>query len=158
MKAVYLFTGPVKSGKSSKLTKWIKTKQGVAGILSLVIDGKKHLYSISKKQDKCLESFSENALEVGRYKFDPDVFLWAQKELIESIKKNPDFLIIDEIGPLEINGSGMEPAVSQVLKLAEEMPDLTLIIVVRESMAGKIQGFYNLKQVRLIDDLQDIAQ
>jgi nucleoside-triphosphatase THEP1 len=158
MKAVYLFTGPVKSGKSSKLFDWIKTKKGVEGILSLMIDGKKHLYSISKKQGKCLEISSKKAINVGRYKFDPDVFKWANKELIEGIDKKPDFLIIDEIGPLEISKKGLEPAVSQVLNLANEMQDLTLVLVVRESMAKKIQDFYHLKYASIINDLQIIGQ
>jgi nucleoside-triphosphatase THEP1 len=158
MKAVYLFTGPVKSGKSSRLYEWIKTREDVAGILSLMIGNKKHLYSISQKQSKCLESHSDNIIHVGRYQFDPDVFNWARTRLSEDLKTNPKVLIIDELGPLEINGKGLDPAVSNVLSNAKDMSNLILIFVVRASLVAKVQEFFKLEHALVIDNLQEIAQ
>ena len=37
-------------------------------------------------------------------------FLWAQNALFNSLDKNLEWLIIDEIGPLELEGKGLEPA------------------------------------------------
>jgi nucleoside-triphosphatase THEP1 len=158
MNAVYLYTGPVKSGKSGRLFNWAKTKVDVSGILSLMINDKKHLYSISQKQSKCLEIDSDNAIRIGRYRFDPDVFGWARKQLAADLKTNPKILIIDEVGPLEINGKGLEPAVLNVLGLAKEIPGLILVLVVRETMVAEVQDFFKLEQALVIDNLQEIAQ
>lgn len=157
MKNVYLFTGPIKSGKSSRLFEWIKAKKSVAGILSLLVDDKKQLYSISKKRGKSLECNLENSLKIGRYQFDPEVFSWARKALINDVNRNPKILIIDEIGPLELDGKGLEPAVSKVLKLTKNMVDLTIVLVVRTAMVLEIQDFYKINNACVITDLQEIT-
>ncbi len=47
---------------------------------------------------------------VGRYTFDPSVLAWVNGVLAAAIVARPDLLVVDEIGPLELEwGSGLAP-------------------------------------------------
>jgi len=155
MKAIYIFTGPVKTGKTTRLFNWIKTKHDAAGILSVMVDDKKHLYSIEQLKSKCLETSSDNAILIGKYAFDPNVFSWAREQLLKGLKTNPEVLIVDEIGFLELKGEGMEPAFSSVLNSLKKMKETTILLVVRESLLEEVIGFYNLNKVIIIKDLNE---
>ena len=49
----------------------------------------------------------------------------------------------------------MEPAFSRMLDLSNEMKETTLLLVVRESLAEEVIGFYNLDNAILIRDLNE---
>ena len=156
MKSIYIITGPIKSGKSTRLFDWVSNQPEAAGILSLLIDGKKYLYSISEKEKKCLETAKENAVKVGRYMFDPDVFYWAQKQLIKELNIAKGYLIIDEIGFLELNGEGLEPMLSNILKKTVKRDDITLLLVVRESLVNQIIEHYKLDNIKIINNINKV--
>ncbi len=153
MSTNYILSGPVKSGKSTRLFDWIHNQSNVSGILSLLIDGKKHLYSISDKEEKCLETSKKNALAVGRYFFDPYVFEWAQKKLINEMNIASRYLIIDEIGYLELEGKGLEPTLSMLIKASQERDDITLLLVVRESLVDQIIEQYKFDNIKIIKSI-----
>ena len=157
MKTIYILTGPVKSGKSSRLFDWVSNQPEAAGILSLLIDGKKHLYSIAEKEKKCLETSKENAVKVGRYMFDQNVFYWAQKQLIEELSIAKGYLIIDEIGYLELKREGLEPTLSDIIKEAEERDDIKLLLVMRESLVNQIIKHYKLDNIKIINNINELT-
>lgn len=157
MKKVYIFTGPVKSGKSTKLFNWVRDHSEVTGILSLQIDGKKHMYAISSKKKKCLETLRKNAINVGRFLFDPSVFNWAQKQMIEELNIAVQYLVIDEIGYLELKGEGLEPALSKILKAIEKRDDITLLLVVRNSLVNQVIEHYKLYNTQIIKNINEVA-
>ena len=152
MKDIFIYTGPVKSGKSTSLFEWIETKSDVAGILSLMFEGKKQLYAIARKEMKCLESGAGEPISIGRYNFDNKVFKWAQNQLLSELETNPKLLIVDEIGFLELKGKGLEPAFSTVFKAIGQM-EITLLLVVRDSLVDRVIDFYKLDHPKLINDL-----
>jgi len=48
--------------------------------------------------------------QMGRYTFDPAVLAWANQVLAAAILARPDLLVVDEVGPLELEwGSGLSP-------------------------------------------------
>ncbi len=55
MSKIYILTGPVNSGKTTKLMNWVEKKSNVGGILTPVVDGKRHLYSIASQKYKIFE-------------------------------------------------------------------------------------------------------
>ncbi|RLD27688.1 MAG: hypothetical protein DRI54_00655 [Bacteroidetes bacterium] len=156
MKTIYIFTGPVKSGKSTRLFDWVDKQPNAAGILSLIIDGKKHLYSISDKKKLCLESSKNTAIKVGRYMFDPDVFYWAQKQLTEELNRAKDLLIIDEIGYLELRGEGLEPTLSKIIKKSEKANNIKLLLVVRESLVNQVIEHYRFDNIKIINNIKEL--
>lgn len=47
---------------------------------------------------------------MGRYTFDLAVIAWANKVLKQAVAAQPDLLVVDEIGPLELErGGGLAP-------------------------------------------------
>ncbi len=72
----------------------------------------------------------------GRYSFDAGVFSWVIERLRVAIARGCDLLIVDEIGPLELEqGRGLAPILSD---LSAETPS-PLLLVVRPELAGRLQ-------------------
>ncbi len=64
---------------------------------------------------------------LGRYTFDPAVLAWANEALKAAIAVPPDLLVVDEIGPLELEqGGGLAPVLGP---LAEGRLPRALIVV-----------------------------
>ncbi len=143
----YILTGKTGIGKTTYLSNWIKDKS-TDGILAPIIKGKRHLQHISSNQIKLLEVDNEienkKTISVGRYLLDEEIFEWAREKLLQSFKANPEYLIIDEIGPLELNNKGIEPAVSQILKSIDNQNKIKFIFVVRENLIDSFLKHFNL--------------
>jgi len=63
--------------------------------------------------------------------------------LLNAIKKDLDWLVIDEIGPLELEGSGLEPAISEILKDRDSFNG-EILCVVRDSIMERFLEHYKL--------------
>lgn len=68
--------------------------------------------------------------------FDEDVLDWACKEAVAALDRSVDYLIFDELGPLEAQrGQGLAPALEYCLKGRSGGSTSTAVIaVVRESI------------------------
>jgi molybdopterin-guanine dinucleotide biosynthesis protein A len=147
MKKLLIFSGPVKSGKSSKLFSFIETNKNAGGILSLLIDGKKYLYDIHSQEKRLLEAEPEDSekeiINVGRYSFKKKVFKWGNEILRKARGEKYSYLIIDEVGPLELAGEGLSSAADDILKNFYDYSP-AIIVVVRESLIKKILTHYKL--------------
>ncbi|MEM9980899.1 MAG: nucleoside-triphosphatase [Bacteroidota bacterium] len=143
---IYLLTGPIGTGKTTQLTKWVAQQQQVAGILAPVRAGKRHLQDITSGEAKILEASptTQQKIQVGRYTFDEAVFAWARVCLQEAIEKLPRYLIIDEIGKLELRQEGLEPAVTEVLQAYQQQVSFDLILVIRDTLLEKSIAHYTL--------------
>jgi nucleoside-triphosphatase THEP1 len=63
----------------------------------------------------------------GRYSFDEDVLSWVVEELRREISQGCDLLIVDEIGPLELEqGRGLAPLLTDLA--AGGLPPLLLVV------------------------------
>lgn len=151
MKDLFLLTGKTKSGKTTELFRWIIDKENVGGILQPVVDGKRFIYSISEKGLIQLEVSATNTssvkdedlIKIGNYLFLQDGFSKARDLLQRDFNSNCEWLIIDEIGPLELNGSGLEPMVSSIMKNSNSFSG-SIILVVRESLIDVVVKKYDL--------------
>jgi nucleoside-triphosphatase THEP1 len=63
----------------------------------------------------------------------------------------PRYLVIDEIGPLELSGRGLEPMVSTILENYERSPKQHLVLVVRDYLLEKVISHYHLRDQILTD-------
>ncbi len=148
IKKIYILTGEIKSGKTTKLMQWTAGKKNIDGVLQPVIDEKRFIYSIGSRTLKILEATEtqpENELIIiGKYKFRKSVFDWTQNILLDCLEKKLDWLIIDEIGPLELEGKGLEPAVSKIFNQVNELNG-NVLCVVRDSVLEKFIEHYMLE-------------
>jgi nucleoside-triphosphatase len=145
--SIYIFTGEIKSGKTTRLQKFISGNPGTDGILAPVINGKKHLVRIKTNETKLLEhdgiDKSVTLTKIGSYDFIKSVFDWGQKELYDAYLQKPTWLIIDEIGPLELKGEALEPMVSKILS-DEKRKEISIILVIRKTLIEKAIEHYKL--------------
>lgn len=148
MKKIILFSGPIHSGKTTRLQKFIADKN-CDGIVAPLNDGKRYIQRIKTGEIKPLETESEDAIVIGKYKFSKHVFDWSRKQLQESLKSKIDFLVIDEIGKLELKDEGYEPILSTVVEQFKNQEDFDLVLVVRESLLQRVIQKYGFSDTEI---------
>jgi len=150
MQSIFILCGSVHSGKTTRLIKWLKDKNNVQGIISPIIDGNRYLVNINSDGKRKLEiesgSSQENIIKIGKYNFDKSVFEWATEIILDAIKSNPEWLIIDEVGPLELQGEGLARAVNKVLSNQNILVGTNLVLIVRDSLMNDFLNHYNLSE------------
>lgn len=148
-KNLLIYLGPIKSGKSSRLYDFSKSRENVAGILSLLIDNKKCIYSIRTKEQKLLEvnkiESNEDTITCGKYVFDKKVFKWAREILKNDLKEKPELIILDEIGPLELSGGGLAPTAFEIVKKSIA-GELKTLVVIRENLLNKFFEYVKINK------------
>jgi len=148
MQSIFIYCGSVHSGKTTRLIKWLIDKNNVQGIISPIIDGNRFLVNINSDEKRELEiesgSSQENVIKVGKYIFDKSVFEWACEIILDAIKSNPDWLIIDEVGPLELQGEGLAKAVDKVFSGKDNLLKTNVVFVVRKQLLNDFLIHYNL--------------
>ncbi|MBI5401813.1 MAG: hypothetical protein HY959_00285 [Ignavibacteriae bacterium] len=146
MNSIYILTGEIKSGKTTRLQKFIDENSNCDGIIAPEIDGYRNLVRIKSGETKLLEYLGGvpyPALTLKcNYKFLDSVFEWGMNELYSAYKQNPGWLIIDEIGPLELECKALDPMVSRILN--EDSNNSNIILVVRKNMLEEVIEHYNL--------------
>lgn len=141
---IFIVSGEIGSGKTTSLMKWASTRNNVGGIFQPVVEGKRFLYDISSRTLKNMEiDFSSAGTKIGKYNFDNRTFDWAQNVLLDCFSKQLEWLIIDEVGPLELEGKGLEPVVSKILQERDQI-NAKLVFIVRTSILEKFVENYDL--------------
>jgi nucleoside-triphosphatase THEP1 len=142
-KKVTILTGEIQSGKTTALFQWVKERKDVAGILTPVVNGKRVFYSIPGAEYYEMEATDseQNILSVGRFNFSAKQFDIANSLILEwSRMPEWKYLVIDEIGPLEIaQQKGLWLSVCEILK---GQTTAESILVVRKSLCGQVQKMF----------------
>lgn len=148
---IYIYTQPVQSGKTTTLQQWLrKNNMRTAGILTPDNDGKRMLYDISRNEFHDLEMDdkypAEESLLVGKYKFGKKGFETARKILLDGLKDHPEWLIVDEVGTLELDdNTGLEPALTEVVNAYKsDSVKGSLILVVRDYLRDEVISRFGL--------------
>jgi nucleoside-triphosphatase THEP1 len=112
---ILLFSDGIQSGKTATLLNWIKGKNNVCGILTPDVDEIRMLYDITQNKYYPFETDVNEIVQVeviGRFVFLKSAFDKAIEILKNAITLKPEWLIIDEIGKLELVDKGLEPRVN----------------------------------------------
>lgn len=152
---IYIYSNPIRSGKTTLLYQWLDSQKKAYGFLTPDIDGKRKLFDISSKSYLDFEldenATSENKISIGRFDFDSAVFKRAQEILLSGKDKDNDWTIVDEVGKLELNQSGLEPALSSVIKHFQSgKANGKLILVIRDYILENCIKHYNLYDAKII--------
>jgi nucleoside-triphosphatase THEP1 len=137
-KPLYYYTGPVQTGKTTRIAEWA-SKNNCTGILAPIINGKRHLRDIKSGEVKLLENDSNiDAISIGRYYFKKEVFEWGRQKLLAEYESEPEWFVIDEYGKLELRDEGLEPAISMIINQWKINKKNNLLIIVRDYLVNDL--------------------
>jgi nucleoside-triphosphatase THEP1 len=158
---IWVLTGPVQSGKTRflrGLAAKLKTKKvAVAGFLSTAVyeNGRLAGYDLLALKGKRPVPYIRRSgrpgwKKTGPYFFVPNALEKAKGQIRDH--RPGDLLIVDEVGPLELRGSGLWPALAEVF----QWPEFKALLVVRTACLSVFRrklGGRRLKIFR-VDDPQ----
>ncbi len=82
-----------------------------------------------------------------RFWFNPEAFYRGRKWIETSLEKQPDVLVIDEVGPMELEGSGW----SGTLDMLAERQGTVQLWSVREQLLSEVIQRWRIKAGNVID-------
>ena len=159
---IFILTGKVHSGKTTRLIEWLHNKDNAAGIISPVINSERQIFLYPDYEYIKLEANENSEKEIllcGKYKFFKDAFIKANNYFDSLDFENLDWVIIDEAGLLELNDEGLHDSMKKAaIKFLEEKTKFSLIIIVRDYLVEKIVDKYNLGKCVVLnkEDLKEI--
>ena len=160
---IIIFCKPIHSGKSTALLNWTKQQQNCYGILMPEIKGLKSFYAINNQEYFEAEVFENNkdtikTQIIGKYIFNSGSFNKANKIIIDAYQKENDFIIIDEIGRLELMQKGFFESLQFILQSSSPKKNLSLLLVVRDTLLNEVVIFFQIKKYQLIHQLNEIEK
>ena len=155
---IYILTAPIHTGKTTSLLQWSAGRNNVYGIFTPDINGKRVFMNASTREQFPMETIDDNepVLEIGRFRFSAVSFNKAGQILADALQQTSGYLVIDEIGPLELRKEGLYDAVKTILQKNDR---LKIILVVREKLVDEIVSFFSLKDpvVITINSLKELG-
>lgn len=128
---------------------WANQRKNIGGILTPDIEGKRKLYNIATKEYFDFQSdvpFAGKTISIGKFHFEKEVFAKAQQILLNSTHQTFDWTIVDEIGKLELQQSGLEPAVSELIKSFQVgKAKGNLLLLIRDYLLDDCISYYQLQ-------------
>jgi nucleoside-triphosphatase THEP1 len=151
---VFVLTGKVNQGKTTLANEIVsKLKKEGIRLQGFVCPGKKNDQSKYTYYIKDIESGVEHLLcslhpdrekqHYGRFYFEEDGIKAGCQIINKSMESQTDLLVIDELGPMEINNKGWAPAIENVL----EHNASAQLWVVRDGLVKPMMRKWNLGHV-----------
>jgi nucleoside-triphosphatase THEP1 len=159
--SIIIFSKPIHSGKTTDLMSWCKTQKTCSGILMPDIDGVRKIFDIEKQSyfDAECKTFgaNEELVEIGKYQFYQSAFDRANQIIEEALSTESEFIVIDEIGMLEINQKGFYPSVKQLID-ASNTDDIksTIILAVRDVFVDEVVTYFHILNYTIVDSLSEL--
>lgn len=152
---IFIVTGPIRSGKSTTLYTWCVNQDMVDGVLCLDNSiGKRYFLNIQSKEEYILETDAnaqDEMISVGKFHLLQAAFdsanLYVKKICNKAAYK---YLIIDELGKLELKNNGLHEAAESVILRHETDVIKHIILVVRDSLLTEIISHYNISNYSVI--------
>jgi nucleoside-triphosphatase THEP1 len=149
---VYILTAPIQSGKTTSLINWSANRNDVYGILTPVVNGKRVFMNVNTKERFPMEAKEgeREILTVGRFAFSKNNFERAIQIIRDDISKN-GWLIIDEIGPLELAGQGFHDVLLETLRSFNGK--LLLVVRDKDETVERVKSLLGNRKVIIFRDL-----
>jgi nucleoside-triphosphatase THEP1 len=151
---IYILSASIQSGKTTSLINWSATRKDVHGILTPVINGERVFMNAQTKEQFPMEATGgEEALAIGRFVFSKAGFDKAI-QIIRNAINNEGWLVIDEIGPLELKDEGFCDVLKEVLSVQREK----ILLVVREGITKQVKEYFNLHDTEILHDITTLKK
>lgn len=151
MVPVTILSGPIRSGKTTKLAAWAQGRDDVRGVLSPDGPGGRRFFDLTTGKSVPMENPGpgEKEIAVGRFRFRAAAFSWANARVIDAASDTRATLVIDEVGPLELGGGGLVPGLQAALDRAHGR----LVLVVRELLVNDVRRAFGIDHVDVTPDI-----
>ena len=142
-----LWTGEKHSGKTTRAAKLVEIARGegfnIAGLLapSLYRDGELLGFDAIDLQNETrapLAKCNTDAGKTERFTFLPEGLKLGNAALSAKAAKSAELVIVDEFGPLELNGRGWRENVDSLLASSSAL----ILLVVRQELADAVRRVY----------------
>lgn len=161
---IIIITGDVHQGKSTFTGNIIKNlkdrKVQIAGFLSVGVNknGVRYGFELfdiqtSRQVELCTKEINKEWFSFGHYYFNPDGIRFGEEILSEENISGKQLIIIDEVGPIELNNKGWSGSI-ETLTNKYQIPQLW---IVRKSLVRKIARKWNVGNVYIFD-ISDSSQ
>lgn len=138
---IIILTAEKKAGKTTLLQQFCKYRNDVAGILTPIVNSKRVFYNIASEAYFEMEATKEEAqLLIGSYIFSAAAFKKANDVLLQESKRTDiNYLIIDEVGPLETKYQ--QGFYQTLISLLQTPFSYNLLLVVRPSLIDEVLSY-----------------
>lgn len=147
---IYILTGPVQSGKTTTIANWTMGKNDVFGILTPVISGKRMFMDVNSREKFEMEANSGEAeiLMIGKFKFSKAGFSKAGDILRNGLNEKTGWLVVDEIGPLELRGEAFSEILKEILQ--SSCNHQKILLIVRDSIVEEVTQVFGLRRYHCV--------
>jgi nucleoside-triphosphatase THEP1 len=153
MYKIYILTGGVHSGKTTMLQNRLKNIPNCDGLLAPIVNHRRCLVQISTNEAKLLEnSNAKAAVQIGKHRLDQNVLDWGNAVLKSVFNKKNDWIVIDEIGYLELEGRGLASGVNFIINQFHQRKNFNLILIIREKILQKAIEYFSLREFAYFDE------
>jgi len=163
-KGLVIYTGKIRTGKTSAL-KRVLEGQAVGGILSPDIKGKRCFELPGSSRRFELEVDGHVAydaalhIRVGRFVFLREAFEMANRTLVKDMHGDKDWLVVDELGKLEIKGEGLADGIQELLRLYKTGRfNKFIVIVIRDYLLDEAISKYELDEASIIYSAEELSR
>lgn len=161
--SIFIFSRPVHSGKTTELLNWCKHTPNVYGVAMPDIDGNRKIIDLHSKEIFDIECTDTNTYEpltvVGRFKFFTAAFDSANKIIRQALTQPADWLVIDEVGKLELDGKGFYRSMRDAVSAYHNnlLPG-KLLLTVRENLCKDVIRYFDLNDCQIIHSMDRLGQ
>jgi nucleoside-triphosphatase len=149
---LYIFSNPIKSGKTT-LLQTVFSNKNACGILMPDINGCRFVQDIGTQQKLRIQKITQTKatdIIIGNYVFDAAIFTIANDWIGQLHLCPQQNIVIDEIGKLELNNLGLEPSFSIFLNKIKNT-NKNVILVVRDYLLDEVMQHYKLLNAIILD-------
>ncbi|WCO01206.1 nucleoside-triphosphatase [Psychroserpens ponticola] len=150
---IYILTGAIRTGKTTALLDWSNTRTNVDGLLCPDDEnGKRFFLKVKSNEGFKLEVESENKVTIiGNFKFLKSAFTEANDFLLSKFSETEHkFLIIDELGKLELKNEGLHLSTEAIIPKYMQNENQHLILVVRDYLLDAILKHYTISKYKVL--------
>ena len=160
--SIIIFSRPRNSGKTTELISWCNNHENCYGILMPDVDGFRKMYNIQSKtifdaeHDDTIPCY-ETLVSIGNFHFYKSSFDVACKIIDKAINQQSKYVLIDEVGKLELNHQGFYDSVNQAVQsVADNSFSGTLILTVRDILIEKVLNCFMIKHYTIINSMSSL--
>lgn len=153
---IRLLVAAKRSGKTTGLLRWATRRGDVGGVLAPDRRGLRVLY-FPATAAACPFQLppgqpappGDRSVSVGRFRFLASAFA-KTRDVLRRDAADPRlaWVVVDEAGPLELRGGGLDATLRELLPLAAPPGHPLQLWVVREDLADSVRARYGLGEVR----------